>query len=97
MVTKELYPLVEALKVHGTAWRGKGLKIRFDNTGAVYAINAGRAKTEKARNVMREYGNLINKYELGVVAQWVPRELNKAADALSRQIGYKLALLAVAA
>jgi hypothetical protein len=52
---------------------------------------------EKARNVMREYGNLINKYELDVVAQWVPRELNKAADALSRQIGYKLALLAVAA
>jgi len=97
MATKELYPLVEALKTHGAAWRGRGLKIGFDNTGAVYAINAGRAKTEKARNVMREYGNLINKYELDVVAQWVPRELNKAADALSRQIGYKLALLAVAA
>ena len=63
----------------------------------MYAINAGRAKTEKARNVMRMYGNLINKYELDVVAQWVPRELNKAADALSRQIGYKLALLAAAA
>ena len=63
----------------------------------MYAINAGRAKSEKACNVMRKYGNLINKYELDVVAQCVPRELNKAADALSRQLSYKQALLAAAA
>ena len=97
MVTKELYPLVEAIEANGAAWKGKGLKAGFDNTGAVYAINAGRAKSEKARNVMRKYCNLINKYELNVTAQWVPRELNKGADALSRQLSYEQALLASAA
>ena len=97
MVTKELYPLVEAIEAHGAAWKGNGLKAGFDNTGAVYAINAGCAKSEKARNVMRKYGNLINQYELDVTAQWVPRELNKGADALSRQLSYEQALLASAA
>ena len=92
MVAKELDPLVEAVRCHGAKWRGKLLNVATDNTGAVYAINAGRAKTHAARQIMRDLADLLQEFDIDIVAQWVPRELNVVADLLSRQLTLEQAL-----
>ena len=92
MVAKELDPLVQAVRCHGAKWRGKLLNVATDNTGVVYAINAGRAKSHAARQLMRDLADLLQKYDIDIAAQWVPRELNVVADLLSRQLTLEQAL-----
>ena len=41
---------------------------------------------------MREIGDLQREHQFELVGQWVPRELNELADALSRQMTLKDAL-----
>ena len=92
MVAKELDPLVQAVRCHGAKWRGKLLNVATDNTGVVYAINAGRAKSHAARQLMRDVADLLQDYDIDIAAQWVPRELNVVADLLSRQLTLEQAL-----
>ena len=92
MVAKELQPVIVALRRHGAAWANRRVKFGLDNSGAVFSILAGRAKSKACRRLMREMGDLLAKYRIDVTAHWVPRELNVVADLLSRQIGYGEAL-----
>ena len=92
MVAKELDPLVQAVRCHGAKWRGKLLNVATDSTGVVYAINAGRAKSHSARQLMRDVADLLQEYDIDIAAQWVPRELNVVADLLSRQLTLEQAL-----
>ena len=49
-------------------------------------LNAGRAYSLSARDLMRDLADLHIKHCFTVFGFWVPRELNGVADALSRQI-----------
>ena len=94
MVAKELYPLVQFIIKHGRKYPGRLIKVGTDNTGAVFSINAGGARTSKARDLMRDFADALCEYDIDVVACWVPRELNVVADLLSRMIPLDVALMA---
>ena len=85
MVAKELDPLVAAVREHGRKWRGRLLNVATDNTGAIFSLNAGRAKSRAARQLMRDLADAMQEFEIDIAAQWVPRELNVVADLLSRK------------
>ena len=42
---------------------------------------------------MRRLADALQKFEIDIVARWVPRELNVVADLLSRQVPLDAALL----
>ena len=86
MVAKELHPVVEALRTHAKEWTGRLVRAGLDNSGGVFSVNAGRAKSKAARQLMRDLADVLRRHHIELTAHWVPRELNAVADLLSRQL-----------
>ena len=82
MCAKELFPLARAVIDNAVEWSGRRVHVGTDNTGAVFSINAGRAKTRNARDLMRRLADVLHDHEIELMACWVPRELNIVADLL---------------
>ena len=94
MLAKELHPVRDAACRLASAGLAPGCLLVFgvDNSGGSMCLNAGRAYSLSARDIMRDLADLQIKHRFTVFGFWVPRELNGVADALSRQILLRAAL-----
>jgi hypothetical protein len=81
---KELYPVLLACKEFGSQWQGKIIRTGIDNAGVVYMINSGGAATANCSHLLRQIADLEAQFDFTVIASWVPREFNVAADTASR-------------
>jgi len=81
---KELFPVLLACKEFGHTWQGKIIRCGIDNAGAVYMLNSGSAGQPDCADLLRQIADYQLKYDFDIVATWVPREFNEAADSLSR-------------
>jgi hypothetical protein len=81
---KELYPILLACEEFGPSWRHKIVRCGIDNAGVCYMLNSGAAAAADCALLLRQIAELESKYDFTIVASWVPREFNVAADTASR-------------
>jgi hypothetical protein len=56
----------------------------MDNLGNVYSINRGRARSARVTALISSMYDLAERHNFVFAAAWVPREVNLAADAISK-------------
>ena len=81
---KELYPALMAARAHCSEWSHKLVRCGLDNAGCVYMINSGSSVAPDCADLLRELADLQAEHSFEILASWVPREFNEAADSLSR-------------
>ena len=88
----ELFPLVQAVRKHGKAWKHRTLVCGIDNAGLAMAVNAQRGKDENTRRLMRDLADLMIEHDIIILARWCERGQNTVADDLSKSISYERAM-----
>lgn len=81
----ELYNLLVMARVMGPGWTGCHVRAQVDNAALPRNARKGRGSTETESDMIREILLLQVRYGWSWELQWVPRERNEAADALSKQ------------
>jgi hypothetical protein len=81
---KELYSCVVLCKTFGKRLGGRVIVLSCDNTSAVEAIQATRAKDPIMNALVRELFFITSLFSIQVIARYVPGRLNRLADSLSR-------------
>ena len=84
ILTKELFPVVEALEAHGEEWRGRVVMSGVDNAGLAACINAQRARDVNTREQMRRLAMILHKYDITLLGFWTPRIWNLLTDLMSK-------------
>ena len=93
---KELLPLLLAIQQLGPEAQGRVVIMTTDNVGNVFAINKGTCHSEASYDLLFRILEIAAEKQIYLVADWVPRELNEFADAVSRYpIAHSLAALSV--
>jgi hypothetical protein len=80
----ELYNLLVMARVMGPRWKGAHVQVHVDNDILLRRLAKGRGKTPAESNMIREIYLLQVCGSWSWELQWMPRELNEAADALSK-------------
>ena len=80
----ELWQLLVMARVMGPGWGGKHVCIQVDNRALVPMFKKGRAKKPQENDMVREICILQVAQGWTWQLQWIQRELNEAADALSK-------------
>lgn len=81
---KELLPIILASALWGRRWSGQRVLFRCDNAAVVAIVNSGRSKNGLAMHLARALFLLGAVYKFTFRARHLPGNINKAADALSR-------------
>ena len=81
---KELASVAYALEVWGPAFRGKELLVYTDNLATVAFINKQRAPNNNVRNVLSCMALTALKFDIKLVATYIPGDINELADSISR-------------
>ena len=81
----ELYNLLVMARVLGPGWTGHHVRVNVDNSALPRYARKGRGSNETESDMIREILLLQVRHGWSWELQWVPRELNEAADALSKQ------------
>ena len=84
MVYKELYPIVLACHIRGSAWAHRPVQFYCDNQTAVHTIRSGSSKNDAIMYLLRELFLISAKFYFQVSAVHVPGKINVIADAISR-------------
>ena len=85
MALFELYPIVMACQMWGSAWWcKKRILINCDNESTVFIINKGRSKIESIMKFMRKLTFIAASNNFVIHAKHVPGKDNNIADAISR-------------
>ena len=80
----EMLTLVVALKLWGSGWKGKRIKLFCDNFTSVIVLNTGRSRDPFLQACLREICFLAAKLEFEVRAVHLPGVQNRLPDLLSR-------------
>ena len=81
---KELWPIVQALKLFGPQLRNKVIISATDSATNSYAINAGSSRAPGCNSLLKELSKLERQLNSNVIAVWSPREFNCVTDFLSK-------------
>ena len=81
---QELYPIVVAAIVWGSAWARKRIVFHCDNMGVVYVLNKGSSKSADVMKLLRRLTLVAATHHFSFASQWVQGRRNEKADALSR-------------
>jgi hypothetical protein len=76
--------VLQACQEFGATWKGKIVRAGVDNAGVVYMINSGNAAAPDCAELLRQIADLEAQFDFTLIASWVPREFNVAADTASR-------------
>jgi hypothetical protein len=71
------------LQQHGEAWRGSIVHVMTDNMSNAYSINSLTAEGDAAR-LVAVIADLCDRFDVVLLASWLPREFNVTCDALSK-------------
>ena len=80
----ELNNLLVTARILGPHWTGSHVRIKVDNDALIRIFRKGRGKRPEESDIVREIAILQVAHGWDWSLQWVPRELNEAADALSK-------------
>jgi hypothetical protein len=80
----ELVPLLVVLRDLGPQLRGRVVIVTTDNAGNVFCLNKGSCRSQDAFRLLRRIFELAEQYEVYLVGDWVPRELNDLCDRFSK-------------
>ncbi len=84
----ELAPILAAVRHWGERWASRLVVFGTDNRGTFYGINCGRVKGgasgDVANALVVEIFEVCHRYNIDLVASWVPRSFNQDADDLSK-------------
>ena len=80
----ELYQMLVLARVMGPTWTGQHVAMQVDNYALVPAFRKGRGNTEQESDMVREIALLQVTQGWSWEVSWIPRALNEAADALSK-------------
>ena len=81
---KELLPIVLAVGVWGPWWKGGTVLVLCDNQGATAAVNSGHSKAPRMMHLLRSLFFIKARFQLRLLAAYLPGRLNVTADAVSR-------------
>ena len=81
---KELLPIVLAGAVWGRAVQTGTMRCKSDNAAVVGIVNSGSSKDDLAMHLVRCLSFFTAHFQLVVAAEYIPGQVNVAADALSR-------------
>jgi len=81
---RELLSLRRALEKWGARWRRKTVFWCTDSEGSASAVNSGRQRGANGTREIEGIFDWAEKWDINLVAVWVPREMNKLADAFTR-------------
>lgn len=81
---KELYAVLQALKLWRLEWQGRSVRGFTDNVATMSVINSGRARSPEARKILREIAILCTENSIHVHMQHIAGVLNVVPDELSR-------------
>ena len=84
MTYKELYPIVIACHLWGSAWSRHRVLFHCDNLSVVHIIRNGTCQDENVMHLVRDLFLISTKCEFRVSAAHLPGKTNLIADALSR-------------
>ena len=71
-------------RVLGPGWAGAHVRVQVDNAAVKHAFHKGRGKNQDETDMVREVLLIQAKQGWSWEVEWVPRELNDPADALSK-------------
>ena len=80
----ELWQLLVMARVMGPRWEGRHVRVQVDNQGLVPMFRKGRGKKPMENDMVREICMLQVAQGWSWELQWIQRERNEAADALSK-------------
>lgn len=80
----EMLSIIICLRLWGSHFHGKRIKVFCDNSAVVNVINSGRAKCELLQSCLREIAFLNAVNECEIKAVWLDTKNNRLADHLSR-------------
>ena len=80
----ELYQMLLLARVMGPTWTGQHVAMQVDSYALVPAFRKGRGNTEQESDMVREIALLQVTQGWSWEVSWIPRALNEAADALSK-------------
>jgi hypothetical protein len=78
--TLELLAVVGAVRRWGPSLRGCRLVLGCDNAGVVEWIDSGRSQREDILQLLRKLFRAAERYDLNIVARWLPRWFNYRND-----------------
>ena len=81
---RELRAAEMVLEARGPSIQNSTLVITMDSLPAVLAINKGRLRGKGGMKDLRSLYALMERHHVHVVALWIPREFNRAPDAISK-------------
>ena len=81
---RELRAAEMLLQSRAPAIEDSTLVVTMDSMTAVLAINKGRTKSRGGRRDLIRLYSLMERHRVHLVALWIPREFNRAADAVSK-------------
>lgn len=80
----ELWGLIIAIQTWGEKLQGCHVIVHCDNQAVAEVVNSGRAKEETLQAGLREICFLTARFQCYVLAKFIPGELNRLPDLLSR-------------
>lgn len=80
----EVLAMAIAADAWGGRWRDELVRFDSDATAAVNAVNAERAKRQSTRRLLRIMFDAAARCMFVLMAEWLPREWNDLADAVSK-------------
>ena len=83
---KELAPIVLATAIWGKAWKGHTIRVLFDNTATVAAINYGTSTLEDSAHLLHCLAFLTAHRQCELKAYHLPGQPHIPADSLSSNV-----------
>lgn len=84
IATLELLPIILAAMVWGRRWSGSLVVVHCDNQAVVTIVNSGYSKDKDIMHMIRCLFFIRAHWDFQLLAEHIPGENNKAADAISR-------------
>ena len=80
----EALQLLVMTRIMAKRWRGKSVDVELDSLGLTQTLRKGRHPDKRINDIMVELSQLQLTYGFDLRGLWVRRNLNEAADALSK-------------
>ncbi len=94
ILTLEALAVSVALESWAPSLANHVVSLHVDNQALAYGLLTGRIANRPAQRVLRAIFSLLLRYHLSITVTWIPSQSNVLADALSRQVGPTLHMLA---
>ena len=80
----EMLNILVAIKLWGSKWLGKKVKLKTDNMAVVQVCNTGHTRDMELASYIRNIWLLTSMQDIELVVEQIPGKVNKTADLLSR-------------